>query len=122
MQATNPIRPEKLIFDCINNFEKSSRGSLASFTKLNKKYGRIKDGYFNPRNYIPGQRMQDIFPDYFENGLIYITKIENILKGEVISEDVFPFIYNGIESNVDIDEIDDLVFAEYVFKKLSKIL
>ena len=122
MQATNPVRPNKLISNCIKTFENSCRGSLASFTKLNKKYGRIKEGYFNPQNYMPGQRMQDIFPEYFENGLIYITKIEHILKGEVISEDVFPFIYNGIESSVDIDELDDLIFAEYVFKKINNIL
>lgn len=119
LQVTNPIRPDELIVDCINNFEKNSRGSLASFSKLNKKYGRIEDDYYNPQNYIPGQRMQDIVPDYFENGLIYITKIENLIKGEVITKDVFPFIYNGIESSVDIDEIDDLAFAEYVYKKLK---
>jgi CMP-N-acetylneuraminic acid synthetase len=119
LQATNPIRPIELIFDCIKNFERTSRGSLASFSKLNKKYGRIKDDYFKPKNYIPGQRMQDIVPDYFENGLIYITKIENLIKGEVITKDVFPFIYNGIESIVDIDEVNDLTFAEYVYKKLK---
>ncbi len=119
LQATNPIRPEKLIFDCIDVFEINNRGSLASFSKLNKKYGQINGDYFDPKNYKPGQRMQDIDLDYFENGLIYITKTENIFKGEVITEDVFPFIYNGIESSVDIDEVDDLTFAEYVYKKLK---
>jgi CMP-N-acetylneuraminic acid synthetase len=119
LQATNPIRPEKLIVDCIDVFEINNRGSLASFSKLNKKYGQIQDDDFKPKNYQPGQRMQDINPDYFENGLIYITKTENLLKGEVITKDVFPFIYNGIESSVDIDEVDDLTFAEYVYKKLK---
>ena len=120
LQATNPIRPDKLIDNCIDVFEKNNRGSLASFSKLNKKYGRIQNDYFNPKNYLPGQRMQDIVPDYFENGLIYITKIENLLKGEVITQDVFPFIYNGIESSVDIDEVDDLIYVEYVYKKKLK--
>lgn len=121
LQATNPIRPINLIGECIEIFEKSNRGSLACFSKLNKKYGRVKDDYFNPQNYIPGQRMQDIVPDYFENGLIYITRCDNLLNGDVITKDVFPFIYNGIESTVDIDEVDDLTFAEFVYTKKNKL-
>jgi CMP-N-acetylneuraminic acid synthetase len=119
LQATNPIRPNNLIVNCIEIFEKSNRGSLASFSKLNRKYGKIKDEHFYPENYVAGQRMQDIMPDYFENGLIYLTKTENLLKGEIVTNDVFPFVYNGIESFVDIDEIDDLVFAEYIYNKLK---
>ncbi len=122
LQATNPIRPNKLIVDCIEIFEKSKRGSLSSFTKLNKKYGHIHDYYFKPKNYQPGRRMQEIIPDYYENGLIYITKKEHLLHGEVITQDVFPFIYNGIESSVDIDDFDDLIFAEYVYKKINKCI
>jgi CMP-N-acetylneuraminic acid synthetase len=120
LQATNPIRPNDLIFECIEIFENTKRGSLISFSKLSKKYGIIKNDIYNPVNYSPGQRMQDILPYYFENGLIYITRVDNILKGEIITEDVFPYIYEGIESNVDIDYIEDLNFAEYVYKKLNK--
>ncbi len=119
LQVTNPIRPNKLIDDCIEIFEKNERGSLASFSKLNRKYGRVHNDYFKPKNYLPGQRMQDILPDYFENGLIYITKTKYLLQGIVITDDVFPFIYNGIESSVDIDEFSDLTFAEYVYKKIK---
>jgi CMP-N-acetylneuraminic acid synthetase len=119
LQVTNPIRPSRLITDCIEKFEKEKRNSLASFSKLDKKFGEIRDDYFNPKNYQPGQRMQDIVSNYFENGLIYITKTKNLLQGEVITEDVFPFIYNGIESSVDIDEVDDLTYAEYVYKKIN---
>lgn len=116
LQATNPVRPENLIENCIKEFEINKRGSLASFSKLNRKFGKIVDGNFTPTNYKVGQRMQDIVPEYFENGLIYITKVENLNKGVVITEDVFPYIYDGIESYVDIDEPSDLAFAEYVYK------
>lgn len=118
LQATNPIRPENLILDCIRKFEEKNRSSLASFSRLNKKYGQIQHDYFIPKNYLPGQRMQDLVSDFFENGLIYITKTESLLQGKVITEDVFPYIIEGIESSVDIDDIDDLVFAKYVYNKL----
>lgn len=117
LQATNPIRPANMITESISLFEKHNRGSLASFSKLNKKYGKIEGDYFRPKNYLPGQRMQDIAPEYFENGLIYITKTNELINGRVISDDVFPFIFDGIESKVDIDEPEDLVFAEYVCQK-----
>jgi CMP-N-acetylneuraminic acid synthetase len=119
LQATNPLRPDKMIEESIAAFEESKRGSLASFSKLNKKYGEIQNNFFNPKNYQPGQRMQDILPDYFENGLIYITKIEELIKGKVITENVFPFIYNGIESIVDIDLEEDLLIAEFIYSKIN---
>ena len=122
LQATNPFRPDNLISNCIIKFEETDRASLATFSKLNKKYGQIQNDYFKPKNYLPGQRMQDLESCYFENGLIYITKTENLLLGKVISEDVFPFILDGIESSVDIDEPDDLLYAEYVYKKISNEL
>lgn len=59
-------------------FERENRNSLASFTPLNKKYGKINSNKYFPSNYSVGQSMQDIEADYFENGLIYITKINSI--------------------------------------------
>jgi N-acylneuraminate cytidylyltransferase len=120
LQATNPLRPINLIYDSIMLFELHNRGSLASFSNFKKKIGQIRNHFFYPTNYIPGQRSQDMISEYYENGLIYITKVENILNGMILTDDVFPFIYNGIESSVDIDEVDDLTFAEYVYKKLKK--
>ena len=120
LQATNPLRPAKIIEESILAFEISKRGSLASFSKLNKKYGEIQNNFFKPKNYQPGQRMQDILPDFFENGLIYITKVEELMKGTIITDNVFPFVYNGIESLVDIDLEEDLLIAEYIYYKINK--
>ncbi len=120
LQATNPFRPKRLIENSIIFFEKENRGSLASFSRLNRKYGRIINSNFIPMNYFPGQRMQDIEPDYFENGLIYITRSECILNKLVITNDVYPMIVDGLESLVDIDDSNDLIFAEFVYNKLIK--
>jgi N-acylneuraminate cytidylyltransferase len=121
LQVTNPLRPDNMIEDAISLFERNNRGSLASFSKLNKKHGKIESSFFIPKNYLPGQRMQDIEPEYFENGLIYITKASELLNGKVISNDVFPFVFDGIEAKVDIDEPDDLMFAEFISKNITKI-
>jgi hypothetical protein len=45
--------------------------------------------------------------------------VEYLNKGVIITDDVLPFIYNGIESGVDIDEEDDIIFAEYVYNRLK---
>ena len=116
LQATNPLRPEGLLENAIDVFEKSKRNSLASFTILNRKYGKIKSDFYIPENYKPGQRMQDIEPDYYENGLIYIANKQSIQNKEIITTDVFPLIQNNIESTVDIDEPADLLFAEFILK------
>ncbi len=120
LQPTNPLRPDNLIEKAIDIFECNNRNSLATFTSLNKKFGNItKENYF-PKNYIPGQRVQDIDKAYFENGLLYITKVNSIMNKQIISDDVYPLILDCIESFVDIDEPMDMLFAEFLIqKKLS---
>jgi len=119
LHPTNPLRPHGIIEDSINKFELVNRGSLASFSRLNRKFGKIENDYFKPTNYRPGQRMQTLIPEFFENGLIYLTKKEFLSEGKVITEDVYPLIYDGIESFVDIDEPIDLFFAEYVYSSFG---
>lgn len=116
LQATNPLRPQTLLPSAIQQYELNSRHSLASFTILNKKFGKINADFFEPRNYIPGQRMQDIEPDYFENGLIYITSTEAIERKEIITADVFPLVVDCAEAIVDIDEPRDILFAEFLIQ------
>jgi CMP-N-acetylneuraminic acid synthetase len=119
LQPTNPIRPINLLTDVIFAFERSSRNSVATFSTLKKKFGSLKSGFFEPGNYKPGQRMQDVHNFIFENGLIYITKISSVEKGEIITSDVLPFMIDSIESRIDIDEIEDLYFAEYILKNFK---
>ena len=119
LQATNPIRPQNLIYSAISEFEKSNRNSLASFSTLNRKFGKINNFFFTPTNYKPGQRMQHIEPDYFENGLIYITNIASIQQKEIITSDVFPLLIDSEESLVDIDEPKDMLFAEFLLKNIT---
>lgn len=116
LQPTNPFREDNLLKDVIKEFEESKRNSLATFSISEKKLGKIEDGFFKPTNYILGQRSQDLEKSYFENGLLYITKLESILAGKVITEDVYPLVCNTIKSSVDIDLMEDFIFAESLLK------
>ena len=120
LQATNPLRPKNLLPEAVKAFENSGRNSLTTFTTLPRKFGTISDHRFVPENYAPGQRMQDLIPRYFENGMVYITRCDAIMEGEIITSDTYPMVVDSIESTVDIDEPDDLIYAEFIRKKLNE--
>ena len=116
LQPTSPFREDDLLKKAIDSFQKAERNSLATFSVSEKKLGIIKNDFFKPTNYVPGQRSQDIEKSYFENGLLYITKCDSILEGKVITEDVYPIICNTLEAKVDIDYLEDFLFAESLLK------
>lgn len=112
LQVTNPFRPKGKLVQWITELLGSDRSSLCSFSPLNKKFGRIKKGQFQPVNYQPGQRMQDLEALYYENGCIYITKATLIADSKVIGKDAIPIVMEDILYTVDIDEKFDLELAE----------
>tara|TARA_B110000908_G_C10214813_1_gene432208 strand:- start:730 stop:1407 length:678 start_codon:yes stop_codon:yes gene_type:complete len=116
LQPTNPFREDNLLKISIEKFKKSKRNSLATFSKSEKKLGNIENNFFKPINYLPGQRSQDLEKSYFENGLLYIVKCESILAGKIITDDVFPLVCDNVESSIDIDYLEDFMFAETLLK------
>lgn len=121
LQATSPFRSDGLIEKCISIFEKNNRDSLATFSVFKKKIGDINNNYFYPINYIPGQRSQDKKNEYFENGQLYITKVEVLRNNKILTEKVFPFIVNDIFSQVDIDYPEDILWAEFILNNFNNL-
>jgi CMP-N-acetylneuraminic acid synthetase len=117
LQPTNPLRPKSLLKDAMRQFEKGQFDMLITVSSNYHKFGRIKEGRFVPYNYSMGQRTQDMEPLYFENGLLYIYKAETITKGIALSNNNLPLVVNHPFSNVDIDTIEDLEYAEYIIKQ-----
>lgn len=120
LQPTNPIRPENLIQQTFDTYNKLNCNSLFTVSRDHKKLGKIVDKKFIPFNYKLGQRSQDLEPLYFENGLLYITKAKLIMENIIISDDAFPFEIDHIFANVDIDTQDDFDYAEYLYNKHIK--
>ncbi|OOG62402.1 cytidylyltransferase domain-containing protein [Flavobacterium sp. A45] len=117
LQPTNPLRPDNLLKEAFEVYQKDECESLFTVTRNHQKFGKILDNKFQPFNYSIGQRSQDLEPLFFENGLLYITKASLILEDIIISENAFPFEVNHIFVDVDIDTPEDLEYAEYLFKK-----
>lgn len=121
LQPTNPLRPENLLKEAFDAYQKGNSDSLFTVTRNYQKFGKIEANKFLPFNYAIGQRSQDLEPFYFENGLLYIAKAKAIFENKIITENAFPFEVNHIFANVDIDRLEDLDYAEYLFKKVSQL-
>lgn len=118
LQPTNPLRPENLLEKSFEIYQKGNYESLFTVTRNSRKLGKIIANKFNPFNYSIGQRSQDLEPLFFENGLLYITKAFLILEDVIIPENAFPLEVNHIFANVDIDTLEDLEYAEYLYHKM----
>jgi len=119
LQATSPLREEKLLAEAFAIYHKGNYDSLFTVSRNHQKLGKIAHNQFTPLNYEVGQRSQDLEPLYFENGLLYITKASLILEDIIISETAYPYEVNSIFANVDIDTQEDLDYANYLISKCS---
>lgn len=119
LQPTNPLRPKMLFKEAFDIFKSGNVSSLFTVSRNYDKLGVVKNNVFLPYNYSPGQRSQDLEPLYFENGLLYITKVGAIRLGQIITEDAFPLEVNHPFCKVDIDFQDDVDYAEYLLKRFG---
>ena len=122
LQPTNPLRPANLLPDAFNVFIESGAKSLMTVSKFETKFGIIQNNRFKPSNYVMGQRSQDLKSMFKENGLLYITKCEEIKKGIILSENNYAYITDTPFDNVDIDTDIDFLMAEAILKKYAKEL
>ncbi|WP_434035421.1 cytidylyltransferase domain-containing protein [Formosa sp. 4Alg 33] len=119
LQPTNPLRPKTLFKDMYSQFKAKHCASVFSVSRNHDKLGKIVDNQFLPFNYTPGQRSQDLEPLYFENGLLYITDVNAINAGEIMTKDALPFIVSHPYAKVDIDTQEDFDYAEFLINRYS---
>lgn len=117
LQATNPLRPKRLLNEAIDIIEKGENDSLFTVNRSEKKLGKIIEGKFVPWNYKFGMRSQDMDPLYYENGLLYITKKELLLEEIIEGPTAFPMIVDHPFGEVDIDTVADFHYAEYMINQ-----
>ena len=116
LQPTNPLRPQNLLKQAFETYNKSNCDSLFTVSRNHQKFGKIIGHKYHPFNYNIGQRSQDLEPLYFENGLLYITKADLILKDIIISENAYPLEVDHVFAKVDIDTFEDLDYADFINK------
>lgn len=121
LQATNPFRTQELLPKAFSKFAEGNYESLITVSENRQKFGKIKNNKFLPFNYYFGQRSQDLEPLFYENGLLYISKISLIKKGKIIGENNFPYIENHPLAKIDIDNQEDFELAEFYYQKIKEL-
>jgi CMP-N-acetylneuraminic acid synthetase len=116
LQPTNPLRPHDLLNEAYEIYTDQNHDSLFTVSRNHQKLGKIVNQTFVPFNYEIGQRSQDLEPLYFENGLLYISKVKLILENKILSEKAFPLVVDHPFANVDIDTEEDFNYAAYLLK------
>ena len=119
LQPTNPLRPQDLLKQAFEIYNNSNCDSLFTVSRNYQKFGKITANKYHPFNYTIGQRSQDLEPLYFENGLLYITKADLILKDIIISENAYPLEVDHVFAKVDIDTFEDLEYADFINKMMN---
>ena len=119
LQPTNPLRPQDLLKQAFEIYNNSNCDSLFTVSRNYQKFGKITANKYHPFNYTIGQRSQDLEPLYFENGLLYITKADLILKDIIISENAYPLEVDHVFAKVDIDTFEDLEYADLINKMMN---
>ncbi len=117
LQPTNPLRPQNLYIDALeiyNNF--SDCDSVISLTRNKNKLGNYED-YFLPSTYNLGSRGQDLKPIYYENGLIYLTKPNKVLSGDLFGGKIKGVFTEELFALSDIDEEFDFDLTELLLNK-----
>ena len=124
LRPTTPLRKKNILDNALNYFiqhqkkftsmrsvSKMSESSLKTFIIKNSKLCSLNDNFEldifnNPKNNFP--------ETYFANGYIDIVKTKNIFENFIHGNKVLPYIIN--DKVVDIDSIEDLKYANYIFK------
>ena len=122
LQCTSPLRNHYQINEAIEEMFNKNVDSIVSVYESDKspywmkkiENGKLKSFLDNNKDYT---RRQDIPKAYMLNGAIYICKTELLIKNRSwYSENTIPYIMDK-NTSVDIDDINDFKFVEYLMKR-----
>ena len=117
LQPTSPLRDSHDIDEALNIFFDNHEDSVVSVSKTEDSPLLIRtvnhDGKLNKILDVNSTCRRQDMPEYFRvNGSIYINKIDEININTSFNDNRHAFIMKN-EHSVDIDEMKDLIIAEY---------
>lgn len=125
LQPTSPFRGTKLIDAALTQYFESDSSSLVSVTELDKSpnwvFWKGADNFMTPilDDAFKANRRQDLQKAYGLNGAIYIQSIAHFkATNSFVHADSVGFEMKKTES-IDIDDIVDFQWAEFVLDKMS---
>jgi N-acylneuraminate cytidylyltransferase len=104
-----------MVAEAIRRFAEGDADSVVSVTRGRHKLGTIQGGHFVPR-YQTGIRSQDMAPEYYENGVIYVSSARMVVEREdLFGVRMVPLITDELYALGDIDTELDFRVAEFLF-------
>ncbi len=121
LQPTSPLRTAAHIDAAVDLFESSGADTVTSVRELSEHpywCWTIREGDFQP--YFSKAHMsmgrESLPPAFIENGAIFLIKRSVITENAIYGHKVVPYLMNQ-ESSLDIDTLDDLLFAEFLLER-----
>lgn len=121
LQATSPLTTSNHIDEAVNLYLDSLADSLLSVVRTHRFIWKMEENLFLPINYDYKNRprRQDWDGQLIENGAIYITKKDMLIKSQSrISGNILPFIMPEY-TYYEIDEPSDWVILENIHKRIN---
>ena len=118
LQPTSPLRAQDTIENLFKIFEKNKKNidSIISFSETREDFWIKKNNFFLRENNTAPRRQQDRISKFYENGLFYLFKINNLIKyKKIYSKKNLGILTNKIES-IDINNYEDVILVKKILK------
>ena len=121
LQPTSPLRPENSLNKAIKHFLSNNYDSLLSISPTHRFFWKIEDKNaipkydFNSRPRRQDMKKKDI--SYIENGSIYISTYENLIKNNNRLGGNIGYVIFDEQYSYEIDSMTDLRFLEALSKE-----
>ena len=104
-----------MVNDAVALFRRATPSSVVAVTKSHHKLGPIENGRFVP-GYRTGMRSQDMADQYFENGVVYVSRADMVTtKEDLFGDHIAPLVTDNLYALGDIDTLLDFQVAEFLY-------
>ncbi|MCM8811692.1 MAG: acylneuraminate cytidylyltransferase family protein [Candidatus Omnitrophica bacterium] len=116
LEPTSPLRPARLIDECIRLFKETDADSVITVTETRECLGRIREGRFEFLFPNQPRRRQEREPLFKENSAVYVTQTETLLRKRSVLGDRLYAVVCSPEEAIDINTEHDLIVAETLLR------